>query len=145
MGYMVFQEDIGSAATAQPFYQRVTGTPGSDCLSPLEWSVVGLARGDDLSTLRNPGRISIAMGILFGKRYSARLACPRLEALRRIAVLSWHRGFAVHGQEVEAFTAAGFTLHQLGLVVASIIRARAALANSRRTWGQSSTSGGRAL
>jgi hypothetical protein len=131
MGYMLFA-DIGSLAAEQPCFQRDAGKSGSGGLSALEWSVVALARGDRLSTLRDPGRIAIAMGGLFGTRHNTRLACPRLEALRRIAVLSWHRGFAVHGQEVEAFTGAGFTLTQYELVVASITQARAASAGSRR-------------
>lgn len=131
MGYMDFDVITGSATIA-----RTRGAPDTPALaegrfSPLEWSVVALSRGDPVSSLRSPGRVAIAMGNVFGMRQTPRLACPRLEALRRIAVLSWQRGFAVPGHEVTAFTTAGFTLDQYEVLVASISRTRAA--SSRRT------------
>lgn len=94
-------------------------------LNSLEWSVVTLAGSDSLSTLRKPGRIAIAMGKIFGVPHNPRLADPRLEALRRIAVLSWHNGFSVRGQEVDAFINAGFSLDQYEVLVSSICQARA--------------------
>jgi hypothetical protein len=91
----------------------------------LEWSVVALAGSDSLSTLRKPGRIATAMGNIFGAPHNPRLADPRLEALRRIAVLSWYHGFSVHGQEVDAFIKAGFSLDQYEALVSTICQARA--------------------
>ncbi len=88
-------------------------------LTALEWSVVALARSDRLATIRRPGRIAIAMVGLFGSRHNPKLADPRLEALRRMAVLSWHHGLAVREGEVEAFLTAGFTSGQYELLVAS--------------------------
>ena len=65
--------------------------------------MVSLARRDRLSSLRQPGRISVAMGVLFGKRPNPRLADPKLEALRRLAVHAWHQGFAVPVSAVKGF------------------------------------------
>lgn len=94
-------------------------------LSALEWSVVALARGDSLASLSRPGRVSIALGKVFGtRRQPAHLADPRLEALRRIAVLTWHRGFAVPSSELRAFFQAGFSHAQYEAMTASIVVAR---------------------
>ena len=100
-------------------------------LSALDWSVVALARRDTLGSLRQPGRIAVALGGLFGARHNPRLADPRLEALRRMAVLAWHRGYAVAKSEVQAFLAAGFTGDQYETVMASISVAKMG-ATSRR-------------
>ncbi|MGK6319395.1 hypothetical protein [Sphingomonas sp. DT-204] len=94
--------------------------------SALEWSVVALAERDSLSTLRTPGRVAAALGTLFGERPNPRLADPRLEALRRMAVLSWHYGYTVPGEDIRDFVAAGFTLDHYELLVDSISVARAA-------------------
>ncbi|PZQ59839.1 MAG: hypothetical protein DI544_09940 [Sphingomonas taxi] len=95
-------------------------------LSPLEWAVVVVARHDQPSSLREPGRLAMALGNLFGKRPNPRLADPRLEALRRLAVLTWHDRVATHGHEMAAFLAAGFTAAQYRIMRASI---RAATVN----------------
>ena len=94
-------------------------------LSALEWSVVALARRDRLSSLTRPGRMSIALGKVFGtRRQATSLADPRLEALRRMAVLTWHRGFAVPASELRAFFQAGFSTAQYETMTASIVTAR---------------------
>ncbi len=92
----------------------------NDRLSPLEWAVVVLARGDTLSSLREPGRLSVALGNLFGKRPNPRLADPRLEALRRLAVRTWHDRVTAPAQEMADFLAAGFTTGQYHTMLASI-------------------------
>ncbi|MBM6576506.1 hypothetical protein KCP91_08980 [Microvirga sp. SRT01] len=118
MAYLAFAETCAGAA------DRVLTLPKADTvparLSALEWSVVALARNDRLSSLREPGRISMAMGTLFGGFRNPRLADPQLEALRRIAVLSWHHGYTVPSREVKAFIAAGYTPDQYELVVDSV-------------------------
>lgn len=93
-------------------------------LSALEWSVVALARKDRLTSLRTPGRIAMAMGAVFGDQHNPRLADPALEALRRIAVLSWHHRYTVPPHEVKAFLAAGFSSAQYELIVDSISTAQ---------------------
>ena len=96
-------------------------------LSPLEWSVVALAQTEKLSSINRPGRIAVAMHRLFGIKYANELADPRLEALRRLAVIAWHRGYAIHSSEIHAFKAAGFTMAQYELVLSSISRGRDAI------------------
>jgi hypothetical protein len=96
-------------------------------LSPLEWSVVALAQTEKLGSINRPGRIALAMHRLFGLRHANELADPRLEALRRLAVIAWHRGYAIHSSEIHAFKDAGFTMAQYELVLASISRGRDAI------------------
>jgi hypothetical protein len=95
-------------------------------LSALEWSIVAVARGDGLSSLREPGRLSAALAGLFGRRSDRKAPDRRLEALRRIAVYAWHRGWQVPTSELRAFVRAGFSLDQYELVQTSIARGRAA-------------------
>lgn len=93
-------------------------------LTELERSVIGIARHDGLSTLRQPGRLSRWLGLLFGVRISPQLADPKLEALRRIAVLSWKRGYSIASAEVKAFLASGYSPAYYELVVDTIASAR---------------------
>lgn len=101
----------------------------SECpatFSALEWSVIALAKRDTLRSLAVPGRLSRAMGSLFGLGTASRLADPRLEALRRIAVHAWRRGFAVPKEEIIRFHDAGFTDAQLETLVVSVTGMRVA-------------------
>ncbi|MBV8687425.1 MAG: hypothetical protein JOZ90_04450 [Alphaproteobacteria bacterium] len=95
-------------------------------LSALEWSIVAVARRDGLSSLRDPGRLSSALSGLFGRRSGRKAPDTRLEALRRIAVLAWDRGWQVPTSELRAFVDAGFSLDQYELVQTSIARGRSA-------------------
>lgn len=88
--------------------------------SALEWSVIALARRDPFRSVTDPGRIARAMGSLFGLGTASRLADERLEALRRLAVFAWRRGFALPQSEIDRFLAAGFTLAQLERLVESV-------------------------
>lgn len=80
--------------------------------TPLEWSVVALASQDRLSSLGEPGRMARALGGLFGLGSASRLADPRLEALRRMAVQAWHHGYLLPVSEIGRFIEAGFTMDQ---------------------------------
>lgn len=115
MGYLAFAETAAGSAVAPISYAAPEAR-----FSALEWSVIALARRDGLSSLREPGRISAAMGVLFGERPNPRLADPKLEVLRRLAVLSWHHGYTVPGEAVRAFLDAGFSARQYELMVDSI-------------------------
>jgi len=112
--------------TAQPvaFLPRIVPAPAPVAPAPefsaLEWSVIRLARVDGLSTLRVPGRFGRFINWLMGRNGSPELANPRLGALRRISVLSWHFGFTVPGDDVAAFLAEGFSPEQYELLVHSI-------------------------
>jgi hypothetical protein len=88
--------------------------------SALEWSVIALARRDTLRSLASPGAVSRAMGGLFGLGSRSQLADPRLEALRRMAVYAWRRGFALPMTEIRAFLAAGFVEAQMETLVVSV-------------------------
>lgn len=137
MAFLAFAEP-GNAGYARVSAQAQADTsprafvPAEDRpnLTELERSVIGLARGDGLSTLRKPGRLSRALELLFGVRISPMLADPRLEALRRVAVLSWRRGYAIPSVEVKAFVAAGYSPAHYELVVDTISAAK--LSESRR-------------
>lgn len=93
-------------------------------LSALEWSVVALAERDTIASLREPGRIAAALESLFGLQRPNKLANPRLEVLRRLAVFAWRQSWKVPESELKAFLAEGFTLDQYELVQASIAAKR---------------------
>jgi hypothetical protein len=117
--------------TAEPI--ALTAVPANDTaaadFSRLEWSVIRLARVDSLSTLRDLGRWGRFVNWLMGRNGSPELANERLEALRRMAVLSWHYGFTVPGEAVASFLSAGFSPDQYELMVRSI---RAAINSPQR-------------
>lgn len=97
--------------------------------NPLEWSVIRDARTDSVSTLRPAGRIRRFFSWLMGRIGGPELANEKLEALRRMAVLSWHYGFTVPGDDVANFISAGFSPDQYELMVRSI---RAAVGTPQR-------------
>ena len=109
------------------------GTPANDTAKPdfsaLEWSVIRLAKVDGLSTLRAPGLFRRVVNWLLGRNGGPELANERLEALRRMAVLSWHFGFTVPGDDVAGFLSQGFSPDQYELMVRSI---RAAISGPQR-------------
>lgn len=121
----------GSPGLARPASPRTEGAPrpvevARTGFSALEWSVIALAERDPLASLAAPGRLSLAMGSLFGGASNPRLADFRLEALRRFAVLAWDRGYALPPSEFAAFRAAGFGSGQTETLLGSIARRRAA-------------------
>lgn len=102
------------------FTPTIVPTVAAPEFSDLEWSVVRLARRDRMWTLRPYGRLRRFFRWLTGLGINPKLADPRLEALRRIAVLSWHFGFTVPGDDVADFISAGFSHDQYELLVSSI-------------------------
>ena len=116
---------------AEPIARRAVPANDTDKpeFNPLEWSVIRLARADSISTLRPAGRIRRFWNWLMGRSGSPELANERLEALRRMAVLSWHYGFTVPGDDVASFLSAGFSPDQYELMVRSI---RAAIGSPQR-------------
>lgn len=127
MAYLAFAEAgaslpaVAQAAVPPP---KATVPAARARFTALEWSVVALAERDPLSTLRNPSRMAVALGNLFGDTRNPKLADPKLEALRRLAVLTWHHGYRVAESAVRAFVAAGFTLQHYELLAGSIVSAR---------------------
>ncbi|CAN5325585.1 hypothetical protein BH09PSE3_BH09PSE3_25390 [soil metagenome] len=92
----------------------------------LEWSVIALAKMDTLNSLKAPGRVARAMGSIFGRGTQSRLADPKLEALRRLAIHAWRRGFALPVSELDNFVAAGFTMDKAEILLASVAGQRSA-------------------
>lgn len=126
MAFLAFSEGVaGAPATAAPHPSPKPADRAARVqFTALEWSVVALAERDPLSTLRNPSRMAVALGNLFGDRRNPSLADPKLEALRRLAVLTWHHGYRVAESAVRAFVAAGFSLQHYELLAGSIVSAR---------------------
>jgi hypothetical protein len=96
--------------------------PRSSEFTALEWSIIRLARIDDLWTIRPLGPLRRFWNALVG-RVNPQLASPQLEALRKMAVLSWHFGFTVPGDAIADFLSEGFNLAQYELLVTSISKA----------------------
>ena len=108
-----------------PFATTASAKPE---FSPLEWSVIRLAKVDGLWTIRAAGRLRRFWNWLLARGNPA-LANEKLEALRRMAVLTWHYGFTVPGEDIRNFLTAGFSPDQYELMAVSI---NAALSAPRR-------------
>ncbi len=107
----------GAAAASGPWGQLEEGRTD---FSPLEWTVIALARRDRISSLSEPGPVARAFGSLFGLGRQSSLADPRLEALRRLAVHAWHKGYKLPVSEIKRFIAAGFSSGQYETLLASV-------------------------
>ncbi len=114
-------------SAAAPWRCRSHRTAKPAGFSALEWSVIAVSRRDSLSSLEEPGRVSRALGGLFGIGTRSRLADSKLEALRRLAVHAWRRGYAIAQAEIDRFLDAGFTLSQAETLVASVTGDRVGL------------------
>ncbi|MDF2603099.1 hypothetical protein [Sphingomonas sp.] len=129
MAYLAFNT-IDAALPLAPIADPIPASTARDDryaddarFGALEWSVIALARKDRLSSLRAPGRLSVALRAVM-RQNNPRLADERLEALRRMAVLAWHQSFQVAASELRAFFDAGFTHGQYETMMASIAAAR---------------------
>jgi hypothetical protein len=107
----------------------VMATPQADAkgFTPLEWSVIRLARVDRLWTARPLGPLRQFWNWWTGIG-NVELANERLEALRKIAVLSWYLDFNVPERDVAAFLKAGFSADQYELLVSTVLDAQRPLA-----------------
>lgn len=114
MAYLAKIEALDSQPIALPAL-----APEQPEFSALEWSVIRFARLDKLWTIRAAGRVRRFWNWVLG-RGNPELADPKLEALRRMAVLTWHFGFTVHGDDVADFLSAGFSPDQYELMAGSI-------------------------
>lgn len=82
----------------------------SEAISHLERQVIALSRSDPVSSLRQAGRLS---RWIFGRNVDfPPLADPKLEALRRYAILRRVYGERLDTLEVEKFQKAGFVLEK---------------------------------
>ena len=126
MAYLARIEPLDSQPITLP--ALVASKRAKPDFSPLEWSVIRLARIDKLWTIRAAGRLRRFWNWFVG-RGNPELANPKLEALRRMAVLTWHYGFTVPGEDVRNFLSSGFSPDQYELMAGSI---NAALSAPRR-------------
>jgi hypothetical protein len=116
--------------TREPFLaaNRLPFAPIADAIDVAfdrhEWQVIVLARQDGLASLREPTRLATLLSRLFGARINRRLANPRLEALRRFAVLAWHHGYALPVSAMKAFKEEGYSLDHIELLLASVSAGR---------------------
>jgi hypothetical protein len=125
MAYLNFSPLQGSPVAAPAEALRLPETRSG--FSALEWQVVAIAQRDRLASLEAPGKLSVALGMIFGgQRPNPKLADSKLEALRRLSVLAWHRGYSLPPSEIRAFHQAGFTADQYETLLASISQGRAA-------------------
>lgn len=130
MAYVNFAETQGGSNGATAIYREAPPAHRTG-FTALEWQVVALAQRDSLSTLSTPSRVFTALEAVFGfKRPNPELANKALEALRRISVIAWHRGFALPESEITSFRAAGFSEDQLETLLGSIGAGR--LARTRK-------------
>lgn len=83
MAYVEFASGETATATTRPVENKAP-----ERLSPVERQVLLMAIRDPISSLRTPGRMARLVSILFGVEGPNSLADPRLEALRRFAVLA---------------------------------------------------------
>ncbi|MDO6416813.1 hypothetical protein Q4F19_20690 [Sphingomonas sp. BIUV-7] len=126
MAYMDLNQAFAGGVPYLPA-ETVAKTPAQGAgtgFSGLEWSVIALSAKDTLASLGEPGRLSRALGSLFGLGSSSKLADPRLEALRQTAVQAWHHGYLLPASEIGRFIAAGFSLDQFETMLASIATRR---------------------
>jgi hypothetical protein len=95
-------------------------------LTLLEQRVVALARGDGLDTLRPQRKRGWLARLILGPTPpSAMLANEELEALRRLAVHAWHKGYTLPVSALKEARAAGHSEAKIGAVIDIIGRSRA--------------------
>ena len=119
---MAYLAKIEPQLGTQIDFPIVSRTVAEAEFTPLEWSIIRLARVDRLWTIRPMGLVRRIWN-WFLNRGNPALANERLEMLRRTAVLSWHFGFTVPGDDVADFLSAGFSPDQYELMVSSITAA----------------------
>lgn len=109
--------------------------PRLHAFTTRERTVIDLARDDRLSSLREESEFVEFLRLIFGMKRQTPLANPKLEALRRLAVLSWHNGYNVSTRDLTDFLNAGYSLDQYEAMLAHIGSERAASAHINRFGG----------
>lgn len=108
MAYRAFGEESFVLETVLP----VARVAGNETFTPLEMNVIALADADHPGSVRENTRFGRFMERAFGIRGNNALADPRLEALRRFAVLARHGDGTIQPREIDLFISAGFSLSQ---------------------------------
>lgn len=133
MAYLDLAQPGGAATLQFPFAAAPAAreTAAAD-LGQREWMIIRLAREDRLSSLREESEFFEFLRLVFGMQRKRPLADPKLEALRRIAVLSWHHGYNVSSSEITEFLTAGYSLDHYDAMLAHMGAERAASARRPR-------------
>jgi hypothetical protein len=131
MAYLALAERF-SSARSQPAALAVPMAEAPREFTPREWLVVKLARSDSLSSLREESELMEFLRLVFGYPRARPLSDPKLESLRRLAVMSWHYGYNIDGGDLEAFLGAGYSLDQYEALLGHIGRERAASTRKAR-------------
>ncbi|KQN79975.1 hypothetical protein ASE91_12055 [Sphingomonas sp. Leaf62] len=111
MAYLDLAFDLPRAALVAPATGPVRDTVSR--IAPLERKVLQLASTDAQSSLNETGRIGRMLRWVFAVKPANRLAEPRLEALRRFAVMARVYGDALPDAEVDRLIHAGFVRETL--------------------------------
>lgn len=115
MAYLEFRsEGLVAATEAAPRGER------SANFTTLEWTVIRLAQGDPVSSVRRPGKMLAMLRSVFGFKQRTVLANEKLEALRRIAVLALRRGVEVASADLPMFMNAGYSPQHFQLLLACV-------------------------
>ena len=126
---MAFIDFSDAALQALPVTRPIPETPlgaVSEILSRFERRIVELARGDGLETLRPQRKRGWFARLVLGPTPpSAMLANEQLEALRRLAVQAWHKGWTLPVSALKDARAAGYSDAKIGAVIDFIGRSRA--------------------
>jgi hypothetical protein len=103
---------MAQSNSSAPSVSTLLRLPTDNRLSALEWSVVAVAGRDDLASLKAPSRLARAFASLFPSSRGEGEGDPRLEALRRITILTHRFGESVPLAEIRRFLRAGFSMAQ---------------------------------
>ncbi|MCJ8157605.1 hypothetical protein [Sphingomonas sp. LaA6.9] len=107
MAYRAFDEGLFAPTAFAP--AKAAQAAGEQLpFSALELRVIALSKSEGPSSLEPPSRLGAFLETLFAIKRPNPLADPRLEALRRFAILARSVGDRLADAEVNAFLRAGF-------------------------------------
>jgi hypothetical protein len=124
MAYLDIADRIDAGHRRATFLAEASASHAPAAFTGLEWQVIRMAQTDPLTTLLDETKLARLIPALFGWDQKRPLANPGLEALRRVAVLSWHHGHNVDAREIEAFVAAGYSTGHYDTLLAHIDQAK---------------------
>lgn len=120
MAYLDLSEPrLALAATAPVARQRAVN---EQRFSAEELAVIALSRHDSPATLSAPGRVRRFLDTLFDIRRGNALADPRLEALRRMAILLRRGIDRISSDETARFLASGYSCSHFKALAGHVAR-----------------------
>jgi hypothetical protein len=120
MAYLDVQNHAAMFATGAARVRQAERT----AFERAEWQVIMIAQKDGLESLSEPGWFARLFARVFGGTTIRPLADPKLEALRRFAVLAWHYSYALPASAIEGIKTMGYSDDQLELALAKISNSR---------------------